>query len=263
MLRFVVLWTCLNVGAAVRTTYSLEVLVYNQDNAGCDHCKIYGKVISQRNKLGQTQTASLGLLDKPQHNEFRRDGLDYFSIRADDVGIIECLELTSHSKDGIRIQEVVISSTSHPQPTHLYNTAGKWISTKSQDVRTIRLCSQGVEVYHITTKVTTRKSDSGTDSIHMTATIEGEESSTKTGLFNRSKLDDFRKGAEDTFIFRNLQGVHGVKCINLKVGGKDKLILDWIKVESSTQRTVVFHNTKLTALSADGKEGVSSLRLCN
>ena len=263
MFRLVVLWSCIYLGATVRTTYNVEVLIYNQDNAGCDHCKIYGKVISQRNKLGDTQTASLGLLDKPQHNEFRRDHWDYFSVRAEDVGIIKCVELTSESKDGIRVQEVVISSTSHPQPTHLYNTAGKWMSTKSQDVRTIKLCSQGVEVYHISTKVSTKKSDSGTDRIHMTATIEGAESSTKTGFFNRPKIDDFRRGAVDTFVFRNLQSVHGVKCITLKAGGNDKLILDWIKVESSTQPTVVFHNTKLIALSTERKEGPSSLRLCN
>ena len=263
MFQTVAFWICLYLASAERTSYNLDVLIYNQDDAGCNHCKIHAKVISQRNKLGRTYTASLGLLDKPQHNEFRRDEWDYFYVRAEDVGIVECVELTSKSSDAIRIQEVVITSISHPQPIHLYNTAGEWLSTKPNLASTIRLCSQGVEVYFITTRVTTRRDDAATDSIHLMAIIEGEESSTKTGFFGRARSDDFKKGAEDTFIFRDLQSVHGVKCITLNAGGKDKLILDWIKVESSTQPTVVFHNTNLKALSADKNEGTNSLRLCN
>jgi hypothetical protein len=158
----------------------------------------------------------------------------------------------------------VISSTSHPQQTHIYNTDGKWLTTKSKPnhVSRLKLCAQGVEVYFITTKVTTRKKDSGTNSIHLTAVIEGEEASTYTGYFDHTGLDDFREGAEDTFVFRNLKSVHGVKCITLKVRGSDALTLEWVRVESSTQQTVTFYNRDLTSLSADRGEGTSSLRLC-
>ena len=264
MFSVVLFLACFYLNGAEQVSYHLDILTYNIGDAGCDNCKIYAKVFSQKNKLGKVYSADLRQLDKPQHNEFRRDEWDFFHVRAEDVGIIECIELTSKSSNGIHINKVVISSTSHSLPTHMYNTAKKWLSTssKSNHVSKLRLCAQGVEVYYITTKVTTAKKDSGSDSIHLTAMIEGGEASTKTGYFEHARLDDFRKGALDTFVFRNLRGLHGVKCITLKAGGSDKLVLEWVKVESSTQPTVTFHNKALTALSSNKKEGTDSLKLC-
>jgi hypothetical protein len=253
-----------SLNGAEQASYYLDFLTHNIRDAGCDDCKIYAKVYSRQNKLGKIHSADLGRLYKPQHNEFRTDEWDYFRIRAEDVGFIECIELTSKSSNAIHVSEVVISSTSHPQPTHMYNSAGKWLSTssKSNHVSKLKLCAHGVEVYFITTKVTTAKKDSGSDSIHLTAVIEGAEETTQTGYFEHARLDDFRKGAEDTFVFRDLQSVHGVKCITLRAQGSDKLTLEWIKVESSTQSTVTFYNKHLTSLSKDKGEGTSPLKFC-
>ena len=256
-------WACLCMTTATHTSYHVDVLLFNSDNAGCDNCAIYAKVFSQRNKLGRTYSTSLGRLDKPQHNEFRKNEWDYFHVSANDIGIIQCVELTSNSRDGILVQEVVITTLSHPQPVHMYNTAGKWLSSQVNNGIPLRLCAQGIEVYFITTKVA-RKNDAASDRIHLRATLEGEESSTDTGYFNNAGSYDFKsQGALDTFTFRDLQSVHGVKCITLKAGASDKLILEWIKVESSTQPTVLFHNTEFTALSSDKRKGTDSLKLCN
>ena len=262
MICAVLFWSCFYLTVAEQASYHLDVLTYNIADAGCDNCKIFAKVFSQQNKLGKIYSTDLGQLNKPQHNEFRRDEWDYFHVRAEDVGIIKCIELTSKSSNAIHINQVVISSTSHPQPTYMYNTAGKWLSTKSHHPSTLKLCTQGIEVYFITTKVSSTKKDSGSDSIHLRAIIEGEEASTRTGYFENAQLDDFEKGVQDTFVFRDLQSVHGVKCVTLIAAGSDKLTLEWIKVESSTQPTVTLYNKSLRSLSADKGEGSSSLKLC-
>ncbi|KAL5265585.1 hypothetical protein ACHWQZ_G006341 [Mnemiopsis leidyi] len=263
MLFVVLLWARLCMTWATHTSYHVDVLLYNKDHAGCDNCVIYANVLSQRDKLGRTYSASLGRLDKPQHNEFRKNEWDYFHVKGNDIGIIQCIELISKSKDAILVQEVVVTSVSHPQPIHLYNTAGHWLSSQENNGLPLKLCAQGVEVYFISTKVA-RKNDAASDRIHLRAKIEGEETSTETGYFNNPRSYDFRsQNAEDTFVFRDLQSVHGVKCITLKAGGSDKLILEWIKVEPSTQPTVLFRNAGYTALSSDRNKGTNSLKLCN
>ena len=263
MLRSILFLSCLYLSGAELATYYLEVLLHKIDDASCDNCKISAKVYSQEDKLGNVYSADLGQLDKPQQNDFRADEWDYFSTRAEDVGIIECIEFYAKSSDGILVSQVRIFSTSHSQPIHVYNTVGKWLSNKSikDHVPKLKLCSQGIETYFITTKVST-KADAESSNIHLMAVIEGAEASTKTGYFKHARQNDFRRGTHDTFVFQNLKEVHGVKCITLKAGGGDCLILEWIKVESSTQPTVTFKNDKLTGLSIDRGEGTSSLKLC-
>lgn len=61
-------------------------------------------------------------------------------------------------------------------------------------------------------------------------------------------------------MFRDLKDVGGVKCITLTVAGDDMLLMDWVKVESTSQQTVTFYNK--VKLSSDRSEGSSKLRLC-
>ena len=49
--------------AVIETSHNVDVLIYYQDYAGSDNCKMYANVIFQRNKLGNTYSATLGLLD--------------------------------------------------------------------------------------------------------------------------------------------------------------------------------------------------------
>lgn len=158
MLRLSLL-LCVSVAltASSLVTYHLEAFTTNRENADAD-ASIYAKVFSVRNKLGNIRSHNLGKLDNTHLDDFTKNHMDVFTKYGEDVGDIECVELRTSSDDAWHISYLTVHSDTRPMPVTMYNTASTWLSTDGSEGRsTLKLCSQGIETYYVTTKTSTKE----------------------------------------------------------------------------------------------------------
>lgn len=219
---------------------------------------------------------SVNLGDLPNAgSNFNQGKLATFTISSDvDVGTVKkvCATLTARNSNAWKVNTVIVSSSNMGE-WHLYNVDDIWLSTDtSEGVAKLKLCSQGIATYRVTTKTATAK-HSGSDNIHAKITLfnKKESKNSTSGFLDNPDLDDFESGAVDTFTVPNLRLYPAVRCLVMTADADDAWLIEWIKVkktfplppDGSDPPEFTFTNTAGDWLSSDTTEGKDKYKLCN
>jgi len=215
--------------------------------------------------IGSKGTLNLGVLDN-WGNDFQVGAIDSYTGPEDspDLGKIECVEITAKSGDAWMVDYMIVDDGS--AQTYLYNSQGTYLSTDvGEGADKMRFCKQGDSTY--TLEITTATDDwADTDKIHARVTVSsaGNKGSATSGILDNKDINDFERGAVDTFILHDLKNVGNVGCIKVTVEEDDAWLFDTITVKrGKMERT--FRNTDKVWLSSDLTEGsnTDTLELCN
>ena len=249
------------VAQALSAHYSLDVATGYKKDDGTD-----GNFVAVLQ--GGKGEVDFGVLDNPHRDDFKRGAVDHFEgpAESDDIGQIKCVEFTAKSSDMWNVDYVIVSGGPKGRKVYLYNSEGTILSTDSSEgVDQLTLCRQGWMEY--TVEVTTAKDAwADTDSIHARVSFAsaGNKGNVSSAILDNKGVDDFKKGATDTFTIHDLKWIGNIGCMVLTAEEDDAWLFDTLKVSYADERfSKTFTNKDKVWLSSDKSEGVNRLELCD
>ena len=208
--------------------YELDVLTGSRDNDDTDGS-------FEATLIGNKGRINFGVLDNAGVNDFQLGAMDNFKAPDDsiNVGKIECVEIAALSDDAWMVDYIIVHDKASNSKTYLYNAEGEYLSSDTEEGKdNMQFCKQGDATYKL--EITTADvKNAGTNNIHARVTVssKGNKGSTTTGFLDNKEINDFERGAVDTFVLRNLKNVGSVGCVSIKVEGDDAWIFETITVK--------------------------------
>ena len=237
--------------------YELDVVTGSKANDGTDG-SFEGTLIGSKGRV------NFGVLDNAGVNDFQLGAVDNFKApdSSSNVGKIECVEIAALSDDAWMVDYIIVHDKASNSKTYVYNTEGEYLSSDTGEGKDkMQFCKQGDATYKL--EITTADvKNAGTNTIHARVTMssKGKKGSTTTGFLDNKEINDFERGAVDTFVLHNLKNVGWVGCISITVEGDDAWLFETITVKRE-KMSRTFENKDRVWLSSDLKEASKTDKL--
>lgn len=181
------------------------------------------------------------------------------------MGKVQCVKIEANSGDAWMVESIAVKAGD--DVTFVYNTEGSLLSSDTSEGKDVmQFCKQGDSTYVL--EITTANEKwADTNKINARIMIRGtreRKGDTTTGVLDNVGINDFVKGATDTFTLPNLKNIGVPGCLFITAQQNDAWLFDEIKVtrDGNKKQARVFKNVDKLWLSSDNREGKGELTIC-